>query len=362
MFLPQSKFLLCVRYVGVDSDEEMCVKESFLGFAEASSTTVEELATTIMTKLREYGIVTQAMRGQGYDGAANMAGTFSGVRYYVHCYAHFLNLAVVKSCQLPIVRNTIDTVKDVSYAFHYSSKRTGRFKTMLQQADEEQLDALDGRRRIKGLCETRWSSREDALNIFKSAHALIIDILDNLGNGGDRNAKQLKLALQDFGFMVSLIVTECVLQYSLALSNLLQRPSIDLVEAASQAETVVSSLRKIRQDDNVWQELYQGITKLAEKQNVLPSKPRTAGRQQHRDNVLADTPEEYWRRSAYYPLLDHIANELETRLAVPKDRFWFNTSSLQNLPSLHPKENFRLLCHLQATRPITILQPIKQKW
>jgi hypothetical protein len=37
---------LCVRYVGVDSDEEMCVKESFLGFAEASSTTGEELATT----------------------------------------------------------------------------------------------------------------------------------------------------------------------------------------------------------------------------------------------------------------------------------------------------------------------------
>jgi hypothetical protein len=77
---------------------------------------------------------------QGYDGAANMAGKFSGVRtriqteipeaYYVHRYAHCLNLAVVKSCQLQIVRNTIDTVKDVSYAFHYSSKRTGRFKTI----------------------------------------------------------------------------------------------------------------------------------------------------------------------------------------------------------------------------------------
>jgi hypothetical protein len=42
--------------------------------------------------------------------------------------------------------------------------------------------------------------------------------------------------------MVALVVTECVLQYSLALSNLLQRPSIDLVEAASEAETVISSL------------------------------------------------------------------------------------------------------------------------
>jgi hypothetical protein len=72
-------------------------------------------------------------------------------------------LIVFKSCQLPIVRNTIDTVKDVSYAFHYSSKRTGRFKTMLQQADEEQLDALDGRRKMKGLCETRWSSSQTHL-------------------------------------------------------------------------------------------------------------------------------------------------------------------------------------------------------
>ena len=160
------------------------------------------------------------------------------------------------------------------------------------------------------MCETRWSSRADALNIFKSAHALIIDTRYDLGTGGDRNAKQLKLALQDFGFMVALVATECVLQYSLALSNLLQRPSIDLVEAASEAETVNSSLRKIRQDDNVWQELYQDITKLAEKQNVLPSKPRTAGRQQNRDNVPADTPEEYWRRSVYYPLLDHIVNEI----------------------------------------------------
>jgi hypothetical protein len=70
-------------------------------------------------------------------------------------------------------------------------------------------------------------------------------------------SQQLKLALQDFGFMVALVATECVLQYSLALSNLLQKPSIDLVEAASEAETVNSSLRKIRQDDNVWQELYQ---------------------------------------------------------------------------------------------------------
>ena len=162
--------------------------------------------------------------------------------------------------------------------------------------------------------------------------------------------------------MVAFVVTECVLQYSLALSNLLQRPSIDLVEVASEAETVISSLRKNRQDDNVWQELYQDITKLAEKQNELPSKPRTAGRQQHRDNVPADTPEEYWRRSANYLLLDHIANELETRLVVPKDQFLAQYLIPSKLASLTPEREFQVFMYLQATCPITILQPIKQKW
>jgi 3-methyladenine DNA glycosylase Mpg len=63
-------------------------------------------------------IETQAMRGQGYDGAANMADKFSGVRtriqteipevYYVHCYAHCLNLAVYEtSFTVSIVLRTI---------------------------------------------------------------------------------------------------------------------------------------------------------------------------------------------------------------------------------------------------------------
>jgi hypothetical protein len=50
-----------------------------------------------------------------------------------------------------------------------------------------------------------------------------------------------------------------------------------LVEAASEAETVISSLRKIRQDDNVWQELYQDITNLAEKRDEVLSQKQVFG-------------------------------------------------------------------------------------
>lgn len=45
---------------------------------------------------------------------------------------------------------------------------------MLDYADQEQKDALNERRKIKGMCETRWSSRADAWNTLKSAHALIL--------------------------------------------------------------------------------------------------------------------------------------------------------------------------------------------
>lgn len=56
-----------MRYVGINGDDAFGVKESFIVSAEASSTTGEALAATIMDKLHEYGILTQAMRDQGYD-------------------------------------------------------------------------------------------------------------------------------------------------------------------------------------------------------------------------------------------------------------------------------------------------------
>lgn len=67
--------------------------------------------------------------------------------------------------------------------------------------------------------------------------------------------------------------------------------------------------------------VYSDILKLPEMQGVQPSKPRSARRQQHRNNVPADTPEEHWRRSLFYPLVDHIANKIEERIVVPEERF-----------------------------------------
>jgi hypothetical protein len=67
--------------------------------------------------------------------------------------------------------------------------------------------------------------------------------------------------------------------------------------------------------------------------------------------VPADTPEEYWRRSIYYPLLDHITNELETRLVVPKDRFLAQYLIPSKLASLTPKRELQVFMPFAGNLP-----------
>ena len=44
--------------------------------------------------------------------------------------------------------------------------------------------------------------------------------------------------------------------------------------------------------------------------------PRLCGRQQHRDNVPAGTPNEYYKRNRTIPLLDHVLMEMKPRFSI----------------------------------------------
>ena len=54
---------------------------------------------------------------------------------------------------------------------------------------------------------------------------------------------------------------------------------------------------------------------------IDPSSPRTAGRQQHRNNVPVNTPSAYWKRAMYLPFLDHLVTEINEKLMVPLPGF-----------------------------------------
>ena len=49
--------------------------------------------------------------------------------------------------------------------------------------------------------------------------------------------------------------------------------------------------------------------------------PRRCGRQTTGANHPTETPKQYWRISLYYPFMDHLITELESRLLKSEIRF-----------------------------------------
>lgn len=97
----KEQMALCLRYV----DKMGQVKERLLGIVHVGDTTSLTLKTAIDKLLIENSLTISSVRGQGYDGASNMRGAINGLKslilkespcaYYVHCFAHQLQLTLV---------------------------------------------------------------------------------------------------------------------------------------------------------------------------------------------------------------------------------------------------------------------------
>ena len=96
---------------------------------------------------------------------------------------------------------------------------------------------------------------------------------------------------------------------------------MDLVSASEEARVCLSVFRAEMNDDSVWDALMGKALSIAEVYNILPCTPRTTGRQQHRNNVEADSASAYWKRSLYLPFLDHLISEIDEQLVKPLPGF-----------------------------------------
>ena len=111
-------------------------------------------------------------RGQGYDGAGDMAGRYNGAAalikndypkaLYVHCASHRLNLCVTSSYKIMTIKNMMSDVKAVSDYFNSSPKRADYLKTNIVQ-----IFPKDKHTKLIDLCRTRWIERLVALDRFQ---------------------------------------------------------------------------------------------------------------------------------------------------------------------------------------------------
>ena len=96
----KEQFSFCIRTV----DDNLEVKEDFLGFYELENIKIVRAVNAIKDILLRFNFSLQHCRGQTYDGASNIMGKKSGVAtkllvaqhktLFTHCQGHSVSLAV----------------------------------------------------------------------------------------------------------------------------------------------------------------------------------------------------------------------------------------------------------------------------
>ncbi|XP_052799078.1 uncharacterized protein LOC128230674 [Mya arenaria] len=255
---------------------------------------------------------------------------------YVHCKAHCLNLALVHSSNIPCVRTMMSTVQDISFMFDYPAKRLVAFVDELSR-DATIKEEMEQRTKLRTLCQTRWSSRADALATFKNAFPVVVHTLETLNDDGDNKAGQYPAGILCFELIRALIVAEHVLSSTVALTNLLQKEDNDILHAVGEAKVVIQLMNNERNDPDVWGALFKKATNIAAELDIIPSRPRRAGRQNHRANPDVDTVSDYWRITLFNVFLDHLIQKIETCILSNKDRFAAQYLLPNRLPDLQDK-------------------------
>ena len=275
----------------------------------------EAIAELLLNFLHELGLDPNLIRGQGYDAAANMAGIHKGARaviqreypraVYVHCRAHALNLAVVKSCENPYIRNMLGVVERVAVFFGDSAKRYLRLSESISNSETE---AFPNRRGLPTMSETRWSSRAVTTETFVGNYEAIHDALVGLAHDGDGTALA---STETDDFIIALVVASgrpvsWVHQHTFSQAAV----HLNLIESYSEAENIIECLQDERSS-----ECFSRLVQKAQQMLGRPLQlPRIAYRTMHRPNVPAGDAEEHYLRNLYFPFLDHLLCEINDRL------------------------------------------------
>ena len=150
---------ICIRYV----DHDLIPHEDFVGLYDVSSTTGKNLAKVATDVLLRLNLPLSCLRGQTYDGAANMSGESKGVQallrekqplaLYVHCGPHCVHLVTQTACSSsPVVSDALNLVHKLGTLYHQS----GKYKTIFKEIAQSEAGSFIT---LKPLCPTRWLVR-----------------------------------------------------------------------------------------------------------------------------------------------------------------------------------------------------------
>ncbi|XP_075670466.1 uncharacterized protein LOC142640283 [Castanea sativa] len=207
----KEQMAIALRYV----DKLGHVNERFLGITHVNNTSTVTLKSAIEEVFNKHSLSISRLRGQGYDGASNMRGELNGLKnlilkdnpssYYVHCFAHQLQLTLVAVAKNHIQIATFFNL--VAKVFNIVGASCKRHDIIREKRNAEVIEALKNNEistgrglnqemSLKRPADTRWSSHYGALVNIIHMFSSVIDVIetiieDGLDSIGEARSKYL---------------------------------------------------------------------------------------------------------------------------------------------------------------------------
>jgi len=150
---------ICLRIIS----DKLTASEFFIGFFSTPDTKAKTLFDLVAGVFAKHDLTLSKLRGQCYDGAANVSGKISGLQsrirekepraLFVHCTAHNLNLVVQDAIEkVSTAKKFIGIFKDLINFVRDSPKRLAQFKELQAVEESESERNLPN---LSAYCPTR---------------------------------------------------------------------------------------------------------------------------------------------------------------------------------------------------------------
>ncbi|KAK8925828.1 hypothetical protein KSP39_PZI018041 [Platanthera zijinensis] len=329
----KEQMAVVVRYI----DKKGNVIEHFVGIEHVSSTSAISLKEAVEKLFSRLGLSISKLRGQGYDGASNMQGEFNGLKalilkdnpseYYVWCFAHQLQLALVAVAKnhediamMFFVTNNVVNVVGASSKRRdiLRGKHAAKVVEALNVGELASGQGLNQETNLKRPGDTRWGSHYGTLVSLITMFEAVIDVLEIVrmeGPKGDQRtmARMLLGSMQSFEFAFTLHLMRSILAITSELSQALQRQDQDIVNAISLVELSKKRLQHMR--DEGWQSLFEVVSTFCEKNEIIVPNMNerfiAQGKGKRKAPIITNL--HHYQVEIFYNVIDMQLLELKTR-------------------------------------------------
>ena len=309
------------------TEEEVEIREAFLGFLVVEDTTGKGLLETFLKQINEWDLSIQDCRGQSYDNGSNMRGKNNGVQarilslnpkaLYVPCAAHSLNLVICDAAKAS--SHTITFFGTVARLFSIFSSSPARWAILKSKLPVS----------LKQPSDTRWESHVACVAPLRYHLPEVCKALDALCKYAEEKqdgktlseAKSLRSNIEKWSFILSVIIWHEVLNQLNKTSKLLQKSDIAISVLQLEISASLSFLQDFREAgyDSVVSEA-KGIAESLRIKPAFPSNTRHRKRAlfayETRNEAHLLSEEEDFKVDVLFKILDQALTSLRDRFAL----------------------------------------------